>query len=190
MVELFPLFRRVVEGVLVHEVVREACKSAACVVDQLLICAILLLLFFFRWVERVLVHGQAHVWSSLVDGEVLHLWADLLNSLNARCSSTHDSYTLVLEVDIVLWPLGCVVDLALEVSETREGRAVVLRSKSNVGHEVLASNERFVGALNKPFIRLLVEGCSVNAFVVHTLRALERFSCQSPLPSCDAMRIE
>lgn len=118
----------------------------------------------------MLVHWQTHVWCSLVNGEVLDLWSNLLDGLDTRGTSANDSHALSLEVGIVLRPLRGVEDLSLEVTETWEWRRVVLRGESDVGHEPFASNGRFVRALNNPFVGLLVESGSVNTLVVNAMK--------------------
>lgn len=164
-VKLLTILWGIVKCVLVGKVVCETSKGAAGIVDQLFVCSIFLLSLLLCWVQLVLVHWQTHVWRSLVDGEVLDLWSDLLNGLDTRGTSTDNSHALSLEVCIVLRPLGGVEDFSLEVTETWERWRIVLRGEADVGHKPLASDGRFVGAFNEPFVRLLIEGCSIDAFV-------------------------
>ena len=82
-VEFLPLLGAVLKGVLFGKIVGKAGEGMSRLLVHLLVKSGFLLFLFFLWVELALVHWQAHVGCSDVDGKFFGFVADLLRDLNA-----------------------------------------------------------------------------------------------------------
>jgi hypothetical protein len=66
----------------------------------------------------------------------------------------------------MLRPDSGVIDVTLEVPETREGRRISLASKTNARNEELGVNFGTISTLDEPLPSVLVEGGTIDVLVV------------------------